>query len=69
MAPRFEHRVTHTRGGPENPMSKDELELKFRLNAEPQLGRAGASHTLDAVQELSLSSSYQPLVPAFDRSE
>ena len=66
---RFEHRVTHTRGGPENPMSKDELELKFRLNAEPQLGRAGASHTLDAVQELSLSSSYQPLVPAFDRSE
>ena len=66
---RFEHRVTHTRGGPENPLSRDELELKFRLNAEPQLGRAGASHALDAVQELSLSSSYQPLVPAFDRSE
>ena len=28
-----EHRVHHNRGGPENPLSADELGLKFRLNA------------------------------------
>ncbi|MEE8406819.1 MAG: MmgE/PrpD family protein [Acidimicrobiia bacterium] len=66
---RLEHRVTHTRGGPENPLSTDELELKFRLNVEPQLGSTGASQVLDAVNGLSKSSSYQRLVPAFDRSE
>jgi len=65
----LEHRVTHTRGGPENPLSTDELELKFRLNVEPQLGSTGASQVLDAVNGLSRSSSYQRLVPAFDRNE
>jgi len=65
----LEHRVTHTRGGPENPLSKDELELKFRLNAEPELGSEGASHVLDAVQKLPVSSSYQRLVPAFEPSQ
>ncbi len=66
---RFEHRVTHTRGGPENPLSGDELELKFRFNAEPQLGSKGASQVLDAVQSLTSSTSFQRLVPAFDRNE
>jgi len=66
---RFEHRVTHTRGGPENPLSGDELELKFRFNAEPQLGSKGASQLLDAVQSLTSSTSFQRLVPAFDRNE
>jgi 2-methylcitrate dehydratase PrpD len=65
----FEHRVTHTRGGPENPLSTDELELKFRLNAEPQLGSAGASQVLEAVRGLTESSSYQRLVPTFSDSE
>jgi 2-methylcitrate dehydratase PrpD len=65
----LEHRVTHTRGGPENPLSTDELELKFRLNVEPQLGSTGASQVLDAVNGLSKPSSYQRLVPVFDRNE
>jgi 2-methylcitrate dehydratase PrpD len=65
----FEHRVIHTRGGPENPLSRDELEMKFRLNAEPQIGTAGASHVLDGVEGLSESTSYQRLVPTFNHSE
>lgn len=65
----FEHRVTHTRGGPENPLSGDELELKFRINVEPRLGSAGASHVLEAVRGLTKSSSYQRLVPTFSHSE
>ncbi len=65
----FEHRVTHTRGGPENPLSKDELEIKFRLNTEPKIGAAGASHVLVGVEGLSESTSYQRLVPTFNHSE
>ena len=64
----FAHRVTHNRGGPENPLSKDELEIKFRLNAEPALGSAGASDVLDAVEGLSATSSYQKLVPTFNHN-
>ncbi len=66
---RFEHRVTYTRGGPENPLKEDEIELKFRLNTEPHLGSAGASHVLEAVRGLSESPSYQQLVPTFSHSE
>ncbi len=66
---KFEHRVIHTRGGPDNPLSKDELEMKFRLNAEPQIGTTGASHVLDGVEGLSESTSYQRLVPTFNHSE
>jgi 2-methylcitrate dehydratase PrpD len=66
---RLEHRVTHTRGGPENPLTADELEMKFRLNAEPELGSVGASKVIEAVGDLSDSSSFQPLVPAFERTD
>jgi len=66
---KFEHRVIHTRGGPDNPLSKDELEMKFRLNAEPQIGTTGVSHVLDGVEALSESTSYQRLVPTFNHSE
>ena len=61
---RLEHRVTHTRGGPENPLTQNEIDLKFRLNAEPHLGSAGASQVLDAVSNLANTSRFQTLVPA-----
>jgi 2-methylcitrate dehydratase PrpD len=63
---RLEHRVTHTRGGPENPLTSDEVELKFRLNAEPHLGSVGASQVLEAVTGLPDTSSFLALVPAFN---
>lgn len=63
---RLEHRVTHTRGGPENPLTSDEVELKFRLNAEPHLGSAGASQVLEAVDGLRDRASFPALVPAFN---
>ena len=63
---RLEHRVKHTRGGPENPLTSDEVELKFRLNVEPYLGSAGASEVLEAVAGLSDASSFQTLVPEFN---
>jgi 2-methylcitrate dehydratase PrpD len=47
-----EHRIVHTRGGPENPLSEDELGLKFRLNAEPVVGAARTEETIAAVAGL-----------------
>jgi 2-methylcitrate dehydratase PrpD len=63
---RLHHRVTHTRGGPENPLTSDEVEMKFRLNAEPHLGSAGASQVLGAVAGLPDASSFQALIPEFN---
>jgi 2-methylcitrate dehydratase PrpD len=40
-----EHRVQHNRGGPENPLSAEELALKFRLNA-------GLSMTPDSTEAI-----------------
>jgi 2-methylcitrate dehydratase PrpD len=48
---RHTHRVAHTRGGPENPLSDEEHALKFRLNAEAVLGAAGAREIVEAVSE------------------
>lgn len=47
-----EHRVTHTRGGPDNPLSEDELELKFRLNAERVLGAGGVEAVAETISRL-----------------
>lgn len=47
-----EHRVTHTRGGPENPLTEDELQMKFDLNAEPVLGSGGVEKVGATVRRL-----------------
>ncbi len=46
----FEHRVDHTRGGPQRPLSPDELDTKFRLNVEPVLGAKGATRLMAGLQ-------------------
>lgn len=61
----LEHRVDSSRGGPEHPLSRDELMVKFRLNAErslqpdqvPALATAVESlaHEGDAARLLSLT--------------
>jgi len=41
-----EHRVVHTRGGPDRPLSRAELAAKFRLCAAPSLGGDAAADEL-----------------------
>lgn len=61
---RMEHRVSVNRGGPENPLSADELALKFTLNASRSLPPA----QLDALRQavINLRSSTRPLSLLFD---
>jgi 2-methylcitrate dehydratase PrpD len=47
-----EARVTHNRGGPENPLSDEELETKFHTNATRVLSREGAEDLRTALQDL-----------------
>ncbi len=44
----IEHRVAHTRGGPQNPLSAEELERKFSLNA----GRSLPAERVAALKHL-----------------
>jgi 2-methylcitrate dehydratase PrpD len=48
----LEHRVRHTRGGPENPLSDEEHALKFRLNAEPVIGPERTEEAIAAVTDI-----------------
>ena len=57
-----EHRVEHTRGGPDRPLTPAELAQKFRLNVEPALGAARCSHALDLITGLRDLESVRPLV-------
>ena len=60
----WEHRVRHNRGGPENPLSRAELETKFRLNAEPLLGETGAQHLASTIWALPESKDVTSLLKA-----
>jgi 2-methylcitrate dehydratase PrpD len=47
-----EARVSHNRGGPENPLSDEELETKFHTNATRILSGEGAEDLREALQDL-----------------
>jgi 2-methylcitrate dehydratase PrpD len=47
-----EARVSHNRGGPENPLSDEELETKFHTNATRVLSRMDAEDLRAALQDL-----------------
>jgi 2-methylcitrate dehydratase PrpD len=47
-----EARVSHNRGGPENPLSDEELETKFHTNATRVLSREGAKDLWTVLQDL-----------------
>jgi 2-methylcitrate dehydratase PrpD len=48
----FEERVMENRGGPGNPLTDDELRLKFRLNAGHSLAERQADRLADAILAL-----------------
>ena len=50
-----EARVSHNRGGPQNPLSDEELELKFRTNAERTLSRGRVDELRTALRSLDTS--------------
>ena len=47
-----EARVSHNRGGPENPLSDEELETKFHANATRVLSREDTEELRTALQDL-----------------
>ncbi len=47
-----EARVSHNRGGPENPLSDEELEVKFRANAGRALRPAQVERSRSALEAL-----------------
>jgi 2-methylcitrate dehydratase PrpD len=58
----LEQRVMHNRGGPDNPLSEEELRTKFRLNAEHLLSRDRAEQLADAIAHLDKAESVHRLV-------
>lgn len=48
----LEERIMANRGGPENPLSDDDLYLKFRLNAERKLTESQIDRLADAIMSL-----------------
>lgn len=48
----WEKRVLVNRGGPENPLSEQELLIKYKLNAERSLGQARVEQLAQAVAQL-----------------
>lgn len=49
---RFQHARRHARGGPDEPLTDEETERKYRELAEPVLGPAGAARVLEQVDKL-----------------
>ncbi len=60
----WEHRVEHTRGGPERPLTDEDLGTKVSLNVEPVLGAASVSGLRDAVAGLPSAGSVSELLAA-----
>jgi 2-methylcitrate dehydratase PrpD len=58
----LEQRVMHNRGGPDNPLSDDELRTKFRLNAEQILPPEQAERLADAISDLDSATTVDPLL-------
>ncbi len=48
----YEERVSVNRGGPGNPLSDEELRMKFRINAERTVAADRAAALADAVDAL-----------------
>jgi 2-methylcitrate dehydratase PrpD len=57
----LESRITHTRGGPERPLGKDELARKFSLNASRALALHDANTLRSDIADLDRSESPLPL--------
>lgn len=57
-----EHRVEHNWGGPEHPLSDEELAYKFRLNTEPSLGSNAAEQAIQEAFRLRQATNLQRLV-------
>jgi 2-methylcitrate dehydratase PrpD len=57
-----EARVSHNRGGPENPLSDEDLEVKFRTNVERVLPADQAQKLRDALNVLGESESVDEVV-------
>lgn len=60
----LEHRVRVNRGGPQNPLSADELALKYTLNATRAVDGTTAQSIRDAVEHLDDATDTASLVPA-----
>lgn len=58
----LERRVMETRGGPGNPLSDDELRLKFQINARHALSPEGTLRLADAVFALDSAKAVGPLL-------
>jgi 2-methylcitrate dehydratase PrpD len=61
-------RQEHSRGGPGDPMSREELEAKFRGNAAVVLADEQIERVVDGVTELSALPSLEPLMNRLGRS-
>jgi 2-methylcitrate dehydratase PrpD len=61
-------KVLTNRGGPENPLSVDELSLKFTLNAARSIGRTDAQRLADDIRRLPEGGSARELMSAVDRA-
>jgi 2-methylcitrate dehydratase PrpD len=48
----YEHRVMYNRGGPENPLTTDEVKLKFKLNASRSLAETKVEGVLTQLENL-----------------
>lgn len=59
-----EHRVDSSRGGPEHPLSREELEVKFRLNAQRALPDERVDELVSAVRELAEAATVARLLGA-----
>jgi 2-methylcitrate dehydratase PrpD len=58
----LERRVMQNRGGPDNPLSEEELRTKFRLNAEQWLAPERAEELAEVIMRLDDASSVDPLL-------
>lgn len=55
--------VTHPRGSPENPLSREELEAKFERVTSPVLGPASIDDAIDHVRDLEAASGQELMTP------
>ena len=58
----LEDRQDHPRGGPDFPMTREELEVKFRGNAGLLLPKASVEETISAVGGMAASTRLAPLM-------
>jgi 2-methylcitrate dehydratase PrpD len=68
-AGRFERIRRHARGGPDEPLTDDEVGRKFRELTEPILGAAGAARVRDLVDTIETLTTVAPLTVALTPGE